>query len=447
MLNIFNPAVDLHAGLEITGGEFHYILLAKKQGKAPEVLLRKKGNVSSMKIPFGFPVHTALHGIPSLLVHDEFAPHTPEEWIDQNEARIIPRGVSSNEIINEWCVENETIYSGTITKKSFQKAMALFPENKFIYASLCLPMWDLAVLYGAYFPEPFVIWKLWSEGSAIGYVEKGKLCGLADFWAGFDDVAAKSDEILEEFQLVAKSLTHNNETVGIAVCGPQKGPAVSDLIKKSGNALTGLPAIKSVPSEFHEAYALALHEDTSLDFAQVDQTQSAGKLVESRRKTLTLLRWVAVFLAIFLGALFALNGAAMIADRYVTKKMAPVQKYFGQYKAEQTRLEGLMALLHKKTQFVSQKSMMTFPLVEFQTAFPEGVWAEEISFSEGSSDAWNCTIIAFSNTSGDIPVLINNISSIRGMTAVRMVYSEQTGLRGKNGDRAIKFRVEAAWKG
>jgi hypothetical protein len=446
LLKIFNPAFDVRAGLAITGGEFHYILLAKKAGKTPEVLLKKKGLVSSLKIPFSLPVHSVLPNIPSLLIRDEFAPHTPEEWIDQNEAKVIPRGIASHEIINEWCVENETIFSGTISKKSFQKAMELIPHHKFIMASLSLSLWDLSILYSAYFPGPFVIWKLWSDASVIAYVDKGKLCGVADFWAGTGDIEAKGHEIQEEFQSVVRSLLHSEEKPNIVVVAGGKAEAVSEFIKNSGCVSLNLPVIKNVPPEFQEAYAAALHEDTTLDFAPIEQVQNARQLANSRTKTLKLFQAAFIFLAIFLAGLFLLKGSAMIADRYVAKKLSPVQKYFGEYKSQQARLDNLSAQLQKKTQFVSQKSAMTFPLTEFQSAFPEGVWAEEISFTENGLDSWICAIIAYSNSSEAIPSLIANVSAIRGMNDVRMIYSEQIAAKGKSGEHAIKFRVEAVWK-
>jgi transglutaminase/protease-like cytokinesis protein 3 len=126
--------------------------------------------------------------------------------------------------------------------------------------------------------------------------------------------------------------------------------------------------------------------------------------------------------------------------------MGPINNHIEQYKKENARLSSLSAQFREKAQFTGLRSTLTYPVSEMQTAFPEGVWAEEIVFSEAGPEAWNISIIAFSNSSGLIPELLKGLSAITGMDKVRMIYSEQTSVKSKTGERAIKLRVEGTYK-
>jgi hypothetical protein len=444
ILKILNPAIDLHAGLSTSDGEFHYVLLAKKDGKAPEVLMRKKGPVSSLKIPLSIPVNAVLPDVPALLVHDAFAPHTPEEWIDQNEGKIIPRGCTSSDIINEWCVIDNEIYSGTITKKSHESAFENFSKSKFTVSSLSLPLWDLVRLYGHYLTTPFIIWKMSADGSVLGYSSKGKLCALCNFWAGYNDLAGDQIKIINEALALAKSISPPDQPAPIMVYCPKKSFSIPDSMKNTPQLFLDPPVVPGLSLDSHEAFASANHEDTHLDFADFNHVQQARTLTASRKRALIILRIVSGIMLIGAFALLGLKGAGTVSEKYLNGKMKPIRKYIEQYKTEQGRLDLLTGEMKKKTQFVSQKSQITNALTEMQTAFPEGVWAEQISFTEGASD-WTIAIVAFSNNSASIPLLLKNIAGIKGMTGIRMVYSEQTSIRDKTGEKAIKFRLEGEW--
>jgi Tfp pilus assembly protein PilN len=205
------------------------------------------------------------------------------------------------------------------------------------------------------------------------------------------------------------------------------------------------PAVEKVPVDFHEAYALAMHQETNLDFAETGRALEARELTRSRARALQVIRAAFVVVALMVATLLVLKGGSIIGASYVNRKTAPIMTHLKRYKTEKSRLESLSLQMKEKTQFFGRKSALTYPISEMQTAFPEGLWAEEIAFSESSQEQWNFSIIAFSNSSALIPELLKNLSIIKGMDNVRMTYSEQTAVKSKTGERAIKFRIEGVY--
>jgi Tfp pilus assembly protein PilN len=278
----------------------------------------------------------------------------------------------------------------------------------------------------------------------LGYSNKGKLCALCNFWAGYNDLTGDKEQIINEAVTLSKSISPPDQHAPIMVYCPKNSFSIPDSMKNTSQVFLDPPVVPGLSLDSHEAYALALHEDIHLDFADFNQVQHARTLMASRKRSLTILRTFSSILLIAALALMGLKGVGTVSEKYLNRKMEPVRKYIEQYKTEQGRLDALTGEMKKKTQFVSQKSQITNALTEMQTAFPEGVWTEQISFTESAS-GWTIAIVAFSNSNASIPVLLKNIAGIKGMTGVRMVYSEQTSIRDKTGEKAIKFRLEGEW--
>ncbi|HAJ80665.1 MAG TPA: hypothetical protein DCO75_12950, partial [Fibrobacteres bacterium] len=206
-IKIFNPKCAIHAGLSVDGDIYHYILIAKDEGKKAVILFKRTGQFAEFKQFFACPMHVNLQNTAALLVHDSLAGTDPEEWIDCNEERIIPKGLSSKEVINEWCVYEDEIYSGTVLKTSLNEALVKLRAGDFMLSSVSIPLWDLAILYGQHIQGFFIIWNIFSKHSIIGYVEKGRLSSVCNFWAGADDVSSTPDEVKEQLLQLARSLS------------------------------------------------------------------------------------------------------------------------------------------------------------------------------------------------------------------------------------------------
>ena len=203
------------------------------------------------------------------------------------------------------------------------------------------------------------------------------------------------------------------------------------------------PALDKVPLEYHEAFGLALHDETGIDFSD---TIRARDWAASRGRALRIIRSAAAIAAIAIAGLIILKGGAFIGAQYVNGKMAAITGHLERYKKENIRLESLTGQIRDKARFIGRRSTLANPLSEMQTAFPEGGWAEEIVFTEAGPETWNFSIIAFSGSSALIPELLKRLSSVKGMDKVRMAYSEQTAVRSKTGERAIKFRLEGTYQ-
>ena len=451
LLNIFNPKTDLHAGLSVDGDIYRYILVSRPSGKPPRIILKKSGLLASIRIPFNGPVHADMGSAPVLLVRENIGDADPEQWVDKNEARIIPSGVSSGEVNNEWAVLQGTLFSATVSKKVFEKVLSDLKAEKTLLASLSAPLWDLAVLYSQNKEldhNPFIIWRLFKDSSVLGLVEGGRLWKLCNFWAGIEDVQSNADETGKELASLVKAMSQDSTNVPIICLSSNNTIDTTAIASASGCTIIPPPKIPAIPVEFQESYALACHEDTHLDFTPFDHMQDSHGLPLMRRRTLKVSLAFCCLLAIIAVGLLGLKAGVLGIGWYLDKKAGPAREYMQQYKAEASRLALLQSTMEQKNRFLNQRSVLTYPITELQTAFPEDAWASDISFSGANNGSWNCSITAFAYSSSLIPVLLKNLSSIAGMSNVRMEYSEQTKAgRGRTGERAIKLQIECSWKG
>jgi hypothetical protein len=447
-INIIDPRRELHAGLCVdVDNRYYYVLVSRKQGDPARIILKKSDLSSTLKIPFNGPVHTDLGIAPVMLVRENIGDTDPDQWVDQNESRIIPSGVTGKEIINEWCVEDHTIYSATVSKKVFEKALGDLHSEKLLFSSLSAPLWDLARLYSNHISGPFIIWKLSANGSLLGLVDSGRLTKLCNFWPGADDIANNGEETGKALASLVKSLSPDNLSIPILIRGCKKDFSIPEQLKNSGCAFAQPLQIKDVPWEYHEAYAMALHEETNLDFASYEHTKDAHDLLRNRKRALTVSFACVASLIVLVALLFIVKAGSFGAGLYLTNRAMPMRSHMEMLKKENTRLKTLSGVMAQKTRFFSQRSALTHPVTELQTAFPEGVWAEDISFSEGNSGIWGCTIVAYANSSGLIPSFLKNLASIPSMSDVRMVYSEQTGISHvKAGEKAIRLQVQGNYR-
>jgi hypothetical protein len=446
LLKIFNPKYEIHAGLSLDGDIYHYILIAKAKGVKPYILFKQKGNIQNFRLHNLFPLHADLNNVPVYLLHEIISEIDAEEWIDANEELIIPKGLSSNEIMNEWCVEKDEIYSGTVLKKSFDEYLNRLHAGNSMISSISIPLWDIARLYGQYVDAPFILWKLSSDQSILGYVENGRLNKLCNFWAGIDDIKNDYENVKVQLHNIAKSLANFSEKIRIISVNDSKYSLPVEFFNDGCIEFLKTPEINELLDEYHESYSLADHEETTLDFAPVENSMQARSFTVSRKKSLSFVRASITAILVAIVILCGLKALTRIADSYIDGRMEPVKEHLFVYNEQKSRMEKISRDIRLKSGFIAMKSRLTIPVTEMQAAFPEGIRAEEISLSEKDLSDWDLTILAFSESSSLIPDLIKNISEIRGMSGLRMIYSEQEALQKKSGAREIKFKLEGNWK-
>jgi hypothetical protein len=312
---------------------------------------------------------------------------------------------------------------------------------------LSMPLWDLARLYSNHVSGPFIIWKLSASGSLLGLVDCGRLAKLCNFWPGVDDIANNNEETGKALVSLVKSLSPDNLSIPIIIRNCKKDLNVPDLLKNSGCNFAQPVQIKDVPRDYHEAYAMALHEETNLDFTPYEHTKDVHDLVRRRKRSLTASFACIAGLLVLIAALFIVKAGSVSTGLYLNNKAIPARMQQEILKKEKNRLKSLSEVLEQKTRFLSRRSILTHPVTEMQSAFPDGVWAEDISFSEGNNGIWSCNIIAYANSSGLIPAFLKNLASIQGMFDVRMVYSEQSATSHvMAGEKAIRLQVQGNYR-
>jgi hypothetical protein len=450
ILSIFHfldPKKELHAGLSFNGDAYHYILVSIKQDKLGRILYTKTGHKSSMHIPFGGPVHFDMDKTPVLYFCEDIGDVEPEQWIDTNETRVIPSGLSSNEVVNEWGTDEKLLYSVTCSKKLYDKLLDEFSQNNILISSLSVPFCDLARLYTGYgLTAPYVLWKVESNCSILGFVDNGKLKRISTFWAGQADVLEDNANVVKELKARVKAFCGDAVLYPLLVFG-NDCKAVETSLAESGFTFVSPPTIPAVSLEYHEALAHALHQKADLDFASFEHTRFSHAIVQYRKRSLTILHIVATVALVLLFCTGIAKTVSVAAGSYLNEKAKPVRAQQIILQKEKIRLDSLTMIIAKKTTYLSQKSVLTYPVTEFQTAFPDNVWAEEITLFENNTSSWNCVFVVYAGASSVLPSLLANLAEIKGMSNVHMVYSEQSAtVKSRTGEKAIRLRIESNWK-
>jgi hypothetical protein len=94
--------------------------------------------------------------IPVLFTCEEIGDEDPDEWLDRNEERIIPTGITSDQIATECFIHEKSIYCATVKKNDLEKLTKNLPEE-LIAGSIRVPFWNLASLYSQYIDSEFFI--------------------------------------------------------------------------------------------------------------------------------------------------------------------------------------------------------------------------------------------------------------------------------------------------
>ena len=116
-----NPSWTIQTGIVRMNGIMHYVVTAiNKQND--NIVLKYGHDIEKNFLLFPpIAVHTPCNDITVSYITGNLNKDNPDNWLDQNEERIIPPGFSSDQVLTEWDIQDNTIYSATITKESFKK--------------------------------------------------------------------------------------------------------------------------------------------------------------------------------------------------------------------------------------------------------------------------------------------------------------------------------------
>jgi hypothetical protein len=441
LTQILNPANLLRIGV----AENRYALVATdKQGNNR---LISCGDNAPRFVPWVSPLSicTQLDGAPIRLSCHGLDGADPEQWIVRHEEKLIPGGFTSDQIVNEWSVYDGKIYSATVSKSVLEKSIARIERPRWILASLRIPLWDLARLYAASIPGPFIIWKITDKGSIFGYVRNGYLNRLLDSWVTVSE--RKKDQSLADKEIASllRSLCQDEPAKRIIIL--VENPADVEGLTIPGYCIELPPAIKDLPAHYHEAYALACGLDSDLDFAAHEDQIRAFALEGSRKKAVSVARMCCIFLAaLCMGLLLAGVVIKGVSNRQMAR-LAPVRAMADKLSGYQHSLDSMNSLLTQKARYLQRESAISAVLSDLQKVFPDGVYAEQISLSEISPGMWKFEVSAVSFSSALIPELLQNLNGIAGMSQARMAYSEYSTVKTPQGPKsAIRCKISAEWK-
>lgn len=445
ILLLFNHKYRIAIGaVPDNSGTYRYVVSATGPDNVARILFHGD-DINSLQ--FFIPplvLHTALHSTQVYYTGNTLNNEDVDSWLDRNEERIIPFGFTSDQVINEWDVINDRLYSATITKDAFEIFLQKIPKEKLFVRSLSVPLWDLAILYACYIDEDFVIWKIAANESTLGYVRTGRVYALCNFWPGIQDVQNNHTEIGNEMSKVILSLTSGESVEGVFPVVDSPLPALpSDFIIPNYKVCKA-PVIKDLPMHFHEAYACSLHQDTQLDFSPGLECRKARNLEHKRIVCLKYLRGIYIGACALIVLMAAGAGLLYGIKHYVHTRTVPLQVYIKNIDEGNRKLDSLKMLYQTKAFFLTRESGITFLLNEFQTVFPEGMCAEQIEVDETGDNEWHISFLALSYSTALVPQFLSHLEKIRGIQNVRMIYSEQTtNIR----ERTIRLKIECVWRG
>jgi Tfp pilus assembly protein PilN len=439
-----HPGWALHCGALQRNGMVTYALIARhvKSG-ATETLAMGENLSSFLSFLKPWPIHAEIGAGPLHFVSTALDGIDPEVWIDRNELKIIPRGLTADQTITEWAAEgDDRICAATIKKDLHQNIVDHLKAGHCLLSSLSVPLWDLARLYAAHIDTPFVLWRITDEGSTLGFCKNGTLTRLCAFWADSDDIRKDASGVAQEIALLLPSLTLH-----------EKAPII--LAPSSENSFSALavagyeiapPPDCGIPLKFHEPYALALHSDTHLDFAPFSDVQNAREMARRRSRGLRISLAAANALLLCALIMGLMAGGLALGRRIAGSKIKPAREQIAALDSAMAHRDTLSARLWASARYAQRESMTTFALSALQDAFPEGVWAEQIAVTERDTTHWGIDILALSYSTGLIPDFLRLIGDIPGVSDARMLYSEQIALgNGRNAKKAIRLKVSCLW--
>jgi hypothetical protein len=447
ILTIINPAWELHYGMVPRDGRHAYVLAGRRKGHAARIISR--GDNLSAFFPFvtPLPVHTDCGTMPVALLSELLDADQPEEWVDRNEERLRPHGMTADQVQIEWAVHEQRIVAATLTAKGLDTVCASLRGKRCLLASVAVPLWDLCRLYSQQLTTPFILWKCTAAGSLLGFAADGYLQRLCMLWPDQSDLREQPGVVAAEIAAISRSLCGGETaTIIMMLAGNDQSPLPASFVIH-GFTLSAPPSIDGVEPRFHEPYSLALHDETHLDFAPAPDTQACRALSRRRIAALKLVRLgTAAVVAIAL-AMGGIAAGFQIVRSVNQQKIEPAQREFVKLSQLNRTLDSLRLVFGNQAAYLDRKSAVTDLLVAFQSVFPEGVLAEQLFIGEKETRVWSIEIMALSYSTSQIATTLTNLNAVKGVGNVRMLYSEQVRPESaKSAPTAIRMKIAAEWR-
>jgi hypothetical protein len=442
LILIFSHPETISSGLSNQNGIIRFAIVKKNSDNTHELLF------CNDRIPWWISfftplvVHTDLSNAPVYLLKENLGDEDPDVWIEQNEERIIPSGISSDQIINEYAVDGKMILSATVMNKD--RNIALEQNDKKCHSiSMSIPLWDIAAFYWEQLRESFVLWKITPDGSTVGFVENGKVTRLVTTWPDTDDFINNAAECSVCMESVLKSFASESESVKVIICSSEKDFKPSEIIISKGIQFVVPPLVKGIPTEYHEVYAIACHKETTLNFVPFERIQLAKRMLVSWCRSCVWLKRGLLAMTISAMGLALCLGGVLLYKNFKIKDLSEINNQVELINKSTITRDSLISEIKKSGQLSGKESAVTKLISDLQVVFPEGMWSDEIDVSENKKGQWHVNVVALAKSTSLLGVFMNNVHNAKEFSDVRMVYSEQVTL--KRGEKVIKCRIESLW--
>jgi hypothetical protein len=374
------------------------------------------------------------------VVSDELGELDETTWMDRNQERVIPAGFTSETVASEWVVEGKRITAAAVGSKALEQALSGLRQGRYVPRSVAVPLWDLGKLYGPYYTDPCVLWKCLAAGSVLAYVAEGSVRRVLTFWVGVEDLKENPAEAARALGPVVRSLAEGTDAPVVPV-----GPELAELLREyplDGLRVVAAPEVPGVPVAYHEAWALACHAASPLDFCPSQVSAKAEESARHRPRVLTA-AWAAVIVVVA-GALVlaGVDLTVRAGERIEQVRLEPVRVELDSLSALHARADSLQKQVSEHGALLGRESAVTPLLAGLQSVFPEGAWADNIVVAEESPSAWSIDLVAMAQSTAAIPEVLQRLSALEMVTDARMLYSEQT-TGGKGVAKGVRFKISA----
>ncbi len=441
LLKTFSYHSRFSLGISHTGTGIRHALICRN----------RKGNVTLISSGKGIPlwirffspltVYTDTGLLPTVLKTEHIGNQDPDSWIDAHEEFAVPNGMTSDQVVNDYSVSEQILYSSTVSKDKLDQFISQMGPNC-ITRSISTPLQQLAKLYYKYQKTDYILWKLTDKGSVFGLVQKGNLEKLFNFWPGVIHIEKEEQKTISQIGDVLHSFSEAGNEYPVILFCPEDNVSIKKELSIQGFDLIMQPKVESVPNADHEAYALALGNDgpdltpfeTSLEAKKIERKKSRAWKTIWGLSAATLLCLV-ILSGIKIGlSLFQASNSTDYS--FSLKQLSLLQNQKSTY-------DSLRTAYMKKAEIFKDKSRATLLMSDLQSVFPEGVWAEEISLSEIGANEYTLKIRALTFSSNSISPFLTNLNTTNGCSEVRVAYSENTTVQKK---AAIRFLTECKWE-
>ena len=396
-----------------------------------------------MRLLLPVVAHADIGMVPVYLTNADTGGEDPDAWIDRNEARLIPKGFSTEQIVTNYDVEGRNLTALSAVETARDALYAELEENVTV-ASLQPPLQGLAALYGNVSTMPWILWKITDTGSVMGRIEAGKVTDVCHSWIDIEAAMKDGAAMLGEAEPLLKSLSGTGTTLRVMIWTADDA---LQLFTGENNLRKGLlspPPVAGLHRRYHEAFGNALAIRETAQLVPFEKRLNAEAVLRKWHATVAFMRIAAFALAVIAAVAVVSISINRLLINHDRETMLAIDTQYSTLQTLSAQRDSLADRIRKLVTFSAGESTITRFLGALQTVIPEGMKIEELTITERDVATWRVTLRAFALSGSIVQSMIACLREVEGIDNVYMVYSEQAS--GKGTGKGIRVKVEADWK-